>query len=251
MSRPDVCIFIPSYNAEKTLAAVIARIPDEIRERTDRIVVVNDGSTDRTAEVATEIAKEDPLVDLVSLPQNQGYGGAVQAGIEACRSREPAFAICLHSDGQYPPESIPEFLDYMTTNEIALLQGSRHAKGTKPLEGGMPVYKWIAGKCLTLLTNTIFPGRMTDYFSGYLIYDSRALHQLPIEKLSRSFDFDFEVIACCHAAGLPVAEQGIPTRYADEESHLEPIAYGFRVLGVLRRYMVGHYHGLVRETSRA
>ena len=123
---------------------------------------------------------------------------------------------------------------------IDVLQGSRHKDGTA-LAGGMPRYKWLSGKILTWLENKTFGLAMTDYHSGFLLYSRRAAQEIPFEELSSYFDFDLEVIASARARGLVVAEQGIPTRYADEESHLNPIWYGLRCLRVMLRYRLGRY----------
>ena len=120
------------------------------------------------------------------------------------------------------------------------LQGSRHKDDTA-LAGGMPKYKWLSGKILTWMENRTFGLRMTDYHSGFLVYSRRAASTIPFDQLSTYFDFDLEVIASARARGLMVDELGIPTRYADEDSHLNPIWYGLRCLRVMIRYRMGRY----------
>jgi hypothetical protein len=149
-------------------------------------------------------------------------------------------AVCLHADGQYPPEQILSGIQLLEQSHWDLLQGSRHLWGLAR-KGGMPFYKWLAGIGLTWLENRCFNWRLTDYHSGFLIYGPRALQQIPFAALGGYFDFDLEVLATARAKGLKVGEMGIPTRYADEISHLHPIKYGFRVLAVLGRYLRGHY----------
>jgi hypothetical protein len=131
----------------------------------------------------------------------------------------------------------------MAGNAIDILQGSRIASGTA-LSGGMPVYKYIANRVLTFFENRVFGLSMSDYHSGMLLYSRTALAKLPFDRLSDSFDFDLEVIASGRAAGLHIAEQPIPTRYAGEVSHLNPITYGLRVVGVMLKYLVGRYRHL-------
>jgi len=149
-------------------------------------------------------------------------------------------AVCLHGDGQYPPEQIPRFVSTMVGDGFDILQGSRIASGTA-LSGGMPLYKYIANRSLTFCENIVFGLRMSDYHSGYLMYSRRALDALPFGSLSTSFDFDLEVIASARARGMRVGELAIPTRYADEVSNLNPIGYGLRVLRVMARYLRGRY----------
>jgi hypothetical protein len=105
----------------------------------------------------------------------------------------------------------------------------------------MPRYKVAAGHLLTWMENRAFDLQMTDYHSGFMLYSRRAVEQIPFERMSHYFDFDLEVIASARARGLCVAELGIPTRYGDEESHLNPILYGLRCLRVMLRYRLGRY----------
>ena len=165
---------------------------------------------------------------------------AVRKGIELSQSVDPEFCVCLHADGQYPPEKIDEFIRFMVTNGVDLLQGSRHKAGTA-LRGNMPLYKYFFGKLLVFLENMIFGLRITDYHSGYLFYSRKALSKIPFEQLSSSFDFDLEVIASARARNLKIEELAIPTHYGNEKSYLNPISYGLRVLRVLFRYAVGAY----------
>jgi glycosyltransferase involved in cell wall biosynthesis len=233
-------IFIPAYNAARTLPAVFDRIPSELWPRIQALFVIDDGSVDDTAAVARRLAAQRP-VEVVSFASNQGYGSAVREGLRRCTATGADYIACLHADGQYPPEKLPEFLDYMAERGVDVLQGSRHKDGTA-LRGGMPYYKYVAGKVLTWLENRTFGLTMTDYHSGFLVYSRRAAQAIPFDELSHYFDFDLEVIACARARGLVVDELAIPTRYADEKSHLNPIRYGLRCLRVMGRYKLGRYH---------
>ncbi len=233
----SLVVVIPAYNASRHLPDVVARVgktPDLAR-----IVVVDDGSTDDTA---ARVRALPPLlcpVTLVERARNGGYGAAMQDGLRAARQDAPDVVACVHADGQYSPEALPALLAELRTRRLDLLQGSRIASGTAR-SGGMPLYKIAANAVLNRLENWTLGLGMTDYHSGYLLYGRRAL-ALPFESLSSSFDFDLEVIATARAHGLAVGEAPVPTRYADEESHLQPITYGLRVLRVLWNYRRGHY----------
>ncbi|MDH3686835.1 MAG: glycosyltransferase family 2 protein [Myxococcales bacterium] len=237
---PTCEIFIPAYQAAATLEAVIERIPDALWDSLSSVRVINDGSTDDTDTVVRGIAEKHPKVLLHSEPENHGYGAAVRRGLRLALEGPAEYVVCLHADGQYPPEKLPEFLPYMQAHGIDVLQGSRHKEGTARA-GGMPLYKVAAGHILTWLENKTFGLEMTDYHSGFMLYSRKAVEQIPFDRLSTYFDFDLEVIASARARGLTVAEQGIPTRYADEESHLNPIWYGLRCLRVMLRYRLGAY----------
>lgn len=235
-----VSLIIPAYNAAGHIASVIDRIPRRLWPRIRTIWIVNDGSTDGTASIIDALARKHEAIHPVHFAANRGYGAAVRQGLMLCRNDGCDFAACLHADGQYPPEAIPDFVATMSARNIDLCQGSRLASGTA-LSGGMPIYKYIAGKLLVGLENACFGLRMTDYHSGFLVYSRKALLSLPFHRLSESFDFDLEVIATARCRDLAIAELPIPTRYAGEKSHLKPIPYGLRVLRVLAKYKTGWY----------
>ncbi len=230
-------VVIPAYNAENTLADVIGRIPRDVAG----VWIVDDGSTDGTVRVAGDSSRTDPRIRVVRRARNGGYGAAMKAGLGAVEPEGPDVVACVHADGQYAPEELPAMLGTLERENLDLLQGSRVASGTA-LSGGMPVYKYLAGRFLTLLENRVFGLRMTDYHSGYLLYGRRALRSIPFTDLSDSFDFDLEVIATARALGLRIGERPIPTHYGEESSSLSPVPYGFRVLGVMLKYLQGRYH---------
>jgi glycosyltransferase involved in cell wall biosynthesis len=237
---PRISIFIPAYQAAGYLESVTGRIPPQLWKEVVSCWILNDGSTDATAEIIEKLAKKNRSIKPVHSAENRGYGVTVREGLARCREDACDIAVCLHADGQYPPEAIPRFAESMIREGIDILQGSRIASGTA-LSGGMPLYKFIAGKTLTFFENRVFGLSMTDYHSGYLLYSRQALETIPFTRLSTSFDFDLEVIACARARGLSVGEMPIPTRYAGEQSHLNPVGYGIRVLGVMAKYLLGRY----------
>ncbi len=241
MTGRGTALVIPAYNAAATLESVLDRIPATLPLQA--IFIINDGSRDATAGVATARCAVDPRCRLLDLPRNRGYGGAVKQGLRAARESGCWPVACVHADGQYAPELLPALFEALDRRRLDLLQGSRIASGTA-LSGGMPRYKYVAGRALTALENRVLQLRLTDYHSGYLVYGRRALEQIPFDRLSDSFDFDLEVLACARALGLSVGEEPVPTRYAGEISHLRPIPYGLRVLGVLARYLAGRYRSL-------
>jgi len=233
-------IFIPTYQAETTLPLVLARIPGDLWPRLKVVAIIDDGSRDGTLEVAQRLASVQSKIRVHAFPNNKGYGAAVRRGLGLCREADCDIAICLHADGQYPPERIGEFADHMIRNGIDILQGSRHLDG-RALAGGMPRYKIIAGKALTWVENRCLGHRLTDPHSGFILYGKRALRSIPFESLSGYFDFDLEVIACALSLGLRVEELPIPAHYRGEKSHLNPIRYGIRVLRMAARYRMGYY----------
>ena len=236
-------IFIPAYDAGETLGGVLGRIPEDLWPLLRAVFIVDDGSRDDTAAVARAWAARRPAVRAHSFAENRGYGAAVRHGLAACREAGCDIIVCLHADGQYPPERIGEFAAHMERNGIDVLQGSRLLDG-RAREGGMPLYKYAAGILLTRLGNLCLGHRLTDPHSGFLCYSRRAVETLPVDRLSGYFDFDMEVLACALAAGLRVGELPIPAHYGTERSHLNPWWYGLRVLWVAARFRAGYYRRL-------
>lgn len=241
-------VIVPAYQAQSTLHETILRIPVADWDRLQKVVIVEDGSRDRTGEVADALAGEFPKIEVLRNGRNRGYGPTVKRGLEEARKSGCEMAAVLHADGQYPPERLVEFADLCTRRNLSLLQGSRHRAGGAR-KGGMPLYKIVAGKILVALENRTFGLSLSDYHSGYLFHHRSALDHIPYNALGDSFDFDLQVVACARSLGLSVGEEAIATRYAGEESHLNPITYGLRVLKVLVRYKRGDFKSLCEARS--
>lgn len=239
----SVVVVMPAYQAERHVACVIERLRAVEASGAlalTQIVVVNDGSRDRTRDVVREIAPGRVPVRLIDRARNGGYGAAMKDGLAAARTMVPEVVATVHADGQYSPEVLPELVASLHARKLDLLQGSRIAGG-KALSGGMPRYKYFANALLNRLENHTLRLKLTDYHSGYLLFARAALMQLPFHALSNSFDFDLECIAAARSRRLQVGEAPIPTHYGDEVSHLQPITYGLRVLRVLWNYRRGLY----------
>ncbi len=231
---------MPAYNAGSHISQVVERVPSSLWPHIHHFWIINDGSTDDSEAVINKIAQNVSKVTPIHFRVNRGYGQVLKVGLEKCKSDGCRYVVCLHADGQYPPEYIHQMVEHMQTRKLSILQGSRMATGTA-LSGGMPLYKFVAGKALNFFENLTLKLSMSDYHSGFIFYDRNALDKIPFDRLSNSFDFDLEMIASACAMGLAVGEYPIPTRYADEASHLKPIQYGLRVLMVLVRYIRGYY----------
>jgi glycosyltransferase involved in cell wall biosynthesis len=235
----SVVVVIPAFNAAEHVESVLGRVEQLPDMALSRVIVVNDGSTDKTRERVLGARFERAPLELIDRAANGGYGAAMKDGLAAAIGDGAELVACVHADGQYSPEVLPRLVAALRERELDLLQGSRILSGTAR-SGGMPLYKIAANAVLNRIENRTLGLGMTDYHSGYLLYGRRAL-ELPFQRLSNSFDFDLEVIACARARGLSVGEEPIPTHYGEEVSHLAPITYGLRVLRVMWRYRRGRY----------
>jgi glycosyltransferase involved in cell wall biosynthesis len=234
----DYFIFVPAYNVERTLGEVLSKIDESVLARA-HVLVIDDGSRDGTAQayerfmsscVENAESAENARFEYFRFEQNSGYGAVVKKGLAGGIASGAAFVACLHGDGQYPAEKLGEFFVEMENCSLDLLQGSRHAIAGEAKRGGMPLYKRIGGAFLTALENLSFRVKLTDRHSGFIVYSSRFLKTLDLNKLSASFDIDLELISIADARHFAVAELPIPTRYADEKSNLNVVTYGMRVL---------------------
>lgn len=235
-------VVVPAYQAEATLEATVARVPSDTWDSIATLLVLDDGSRDGTSAAAERLRARHPQAALSRSERNRGYGPTVRDGLAQARASRCDAAVVLHADGQYAPELVLPLASRLQERGLALLQGSRHRGGA--LKGGMPLYKFVGGKALCALERKALGLPLTDFHSGYILHGRAALDRIPYERLGDSFDFDLQVLACAAALDLPVGEEPIPTRYADEVSHLRPIPYGLRVLSVLRRFRAGEFHRL-------
>lgn len=244
-SAIDYFIFVPAYNVERTLCEVLSKIDESVLDRA-HVLVIDDGSRDGTAqafecfmssgEQNSECA-ENARFEYFKFEQNSGYGAVVKKGLAEGLASGAAFVACLHGDGQYPAEKLGEFFAEMENRNLDLLQGSRHAVAGGAKRGGMPLYKRIGGAFLTALENLAFRVKLTDRHSGFIVYSSRFLKTVDLNRLSTSFDIDLELISIADAFRFAIAELPIPTRYAGEKSNLNVVTYGMRVLRqVVRRF---------------
>ena len=243
----DLFIFIPAYNVERELPDLLKSIPSAVFLRTVEILLVDDGSRDKTLSVARKFAEGEirTSVRVESFAHNSGYGAVVKTGL--LRARELSkllnvkFAICLHGDGQYSAASIPQMIQMLETSDAVICQGSRHALKGGAREGRMPLYKILGGKFLTFVENRIFTNKLSDRHSGFIAYRTSFLKKLDLKKLSGSFDIDLEILATADAQKEKLVEIPIETRYAGEVSNLRVIPYGLRVLRIACRRWKGFY----------
>jgi len=237
-----IFIIVPAYNAAKKIVSVFERIPQEIWDKGAKVVIVNDGSSDQTRERVAEIkSRWGDRILFIDKPKNEGYARAQKDGFSKALAEGADIAILLHSDCQYAPEMLPELLKPLEEETADIVQGSRMMDKKAALRGGMPIYKFIANVGLSTLENFVYGLNFAEYHSGYMLYSRKALETIPFQKFSNTFHFDGEMLFVGAKKGLRVKEIPIPTQYADEVSHVKPIQYGFHVLGIMIKYLLGKY----------
>ena len=230
---------MPAYNAERTLERTVHDLP---REWVDDVILVDDASRDRTVEVAHALG----LHTLVH-PRNRGYGGNQKTCYAEALGRGADIVVMVHPDHQYDPKHIPALVEPLLRDECDAVFGSRMLGG-RPIEGGMPKWKYFANLGLTAIANAAFYVFLSEYHSGLRAYSRRYLESVNREANSDNFVFDMEIIAQGVARDMRIREIPIQTRYFDEASQIgfwRSVEYGLSILVVLLRYKL-HRKGLVR-----
>ncbi len=234
-------VILPAYNAEKTLARTYAEIPMDI---VDEVVLVDDHSTDRTAEVGRELGIRHVLVH----PQNRGYGGNQKTCYNKALELQADLVVMLHPDYQYTPRLI-ESMAYLAAHKVyPVVIGSR-ILGKGALRGGMPVYKYVFNRMLTLTQNLLMGQKLSEYHTGYRLFTAEVLRNIPFEKNSDDFVFDNQMLAQVCFFGYEVGEVSCPTRYFDEASSINfrrSMLYGWGVLRVALMYRLQKW-GILRS----
>jgi glycosyltransferase involved in cell wall biosynthesis len=238
-----VVVVMPAYNAAKTLERTYADIPHDL---IDRIILVDDVSNDETVDVARQLG-----LDVIIHRQNLGYGGNQKTCYRAALERGADVVVMLHPDYQYDATRIPALIAPILSGEKHLMLGSRFLGN--PLAGGMPKWKYVANRFLTIVENLAFGLHLSEYHTGLRAYSRRLLETIPYELNSNDFVFDQELIAQVVAAGMGrrIGEIGVPTRYFDEASSVgfqRSVVYGTSTLRVVARYLL-HRIGVRRSAK--
>lgn len=233
-----IAIFIVAYNAVTTLTKVLDRIPESIRKRVEEIYVFDDSSKDDTYLVGMGYKTVHQLYNLniYRNPQNLGYGGNQKKGYEYALQSGYDIVALLHGDGQYAPECLEDLIAPVERGEADAVFGSRMMQSGAALRGGMPFYKWIGNRILTAFENRMLGMRLTEFHSGYRVYNIRALAQIPFRANSDDFHFDTEIIIQFHQHRLRIMEKPIPTYYGDEICYVNGLKYAFNVVRSVLQY---------------
>lgn len=226
----NIIIVMPAYNAAKTLQLTYDEIPLAFREK---IILVDDGSTDNTVQVAENLG-----LHVICHDKNRGYGGNQKTCYQAALAQGADIVVMVHPDHQYDATVIPQLIKPLVHGIADAAFGSRMLGG-RPMEGGMPRWKYIANVFLTAFANVVFERYLTEIHSGFRAYTRKYLETVRFEDNSNDFVFDTEIIAQGMACKLFFTEIPITTRYFQDASSIKfkhSLLYGFGILLVLLRY---------------
>jgi len=227
-----VVVVMPAYNAAGTLR----RTWDEVMQQgiVDLVVVVDDQSRDETVAIARGL----PQTRVHVHPVNRGYGGNQKTCYRLALEEGADIVVMVHPDYQYTPRLIPAMASMIANGLYPCVLGSR-ILGGRALAGGMPIWKYVSNRALTLAENLLLAAKLSEYHTGYRAFSRELLEQLPLERNSDDFVFDNQMLAQILWFGHTIAEVSCPTKYFPEASSINftrSLRYGLGCLGVGMRY---------------
>ena len=234
-----VGILIVTYNALTTLTKVLKRITPNVWKNVEEVVIFDDASPDATYELALGIkASIDlPKLKVLKHPKNLGYGGNQKAGYQYFIERGFDVVVLLHGDGQYAPEILAHLYRPIVDGKADAVFGSRMMKTYGgPLKGGMPLYKYLGNRVLTVFENAALGMHLTEFHSGYRAYNLHALREIAFSKMTDNFHFDTEIIIKLNHQHFRILEVPIPTYYGDEICYVNGMKYAKDVFAAVQRY---------------
>lgn len=226
-----IAIVMPAYNAEKTLEQTYAEIPFDI---VDHVILVDDASSDKTSELAGKLG----IHHVIKHEKNKGYGGNQKTCYDKALEIGADIVIMLHPDYQYTPLLIPSICHMIANGLYPVVIASR-ILGKGAIKGGMPRYKYIANRLLTLMQNMLMSQKLSEYHTGYRAFTREVLETVDYHQNSDDFVFDNQMLAQIFFKGFTIGEVSCPTKYFEEASSINlrrSIKYGLGVLGVSFAY---------------
>ncbi|MDO9307745.1 MAG: glycosyltransferase family 2 protein [Deltaproteobacteria bacterium] len=230
LNGKKIIVILPAYNAAKTLEQTWKEIPFEY---VDDLILVDDASRDNTVEEAHRLG-----IRTIVHTANRGYGGNQKTCYREALALGADIVVMLHPDYQYTPRLIPAIASMIAWGEFDVVLASR-ILGVGALKGGMPLYKYVFNRVLTLAENLLLGQKLSEYHTGYRAFTRQVLEKLPLEKNSDDFVFDNQMLAQVTWNGFRIGEVSCPTRYFTDASSINfrrSVIYGLGVLATSLQY---------------
>jgi glycosyltransferase involved in cell wall biosynthesis len=226
-----VIAVMPAYNAEKTLIATLGDMPAGC---VDEVILVDDGSKDRTVELARELG-----LTVIVHPKNRGYGGNQKTCYQQALDRGADIVVMIHPDYQYDSRVIPNAVAFVELGICDVVLGNRIRSRQEALAGGMPLWKYVANRILTTVENVALGQNLGDFHSGFRVYRRNVLETIPFDRNSDDFVFDTQFLVQAVQFGFRLGDIPVPVRYFAEASSINfrrCLTYGFGTLESLGLY---------------
>lgn len=231
--KSKIVVVMPAYNAEKTLKATVESIPKSLEAE---ILLVDDASRDRTVETAKALG-----IKVIVHEKNLGYGGNQKTCYQQALKMGAEIVVMIHPDYQYDARMIPSLILPIQLDICDLMMGSRIRTRREALVGGMPLYKYLANRALTLLENFLLGQNLGEFHSGMRAYSRKVLEMIPWNKNSDDFVFDQQFLIQCAFFGMRMGDVPVPARYFEEASSINfsrSTKYGLEALWNLALYFL-------------
>ena len=225
-------VVMPAYNAAKTLEKTYKEIP---KGSVDEVLVVDDASYDNTAEVAKKLGLE-----VIVHKKNLGYGGNQKTCYKNALKKSGDIVVMLHPDYQYDPKLLPLLVEPIKKGFFDVMLGSRIRSRKEALAGGMPVYKYISNRVLTVIENILLGLNLSEYHTGYRAFSKDVLLKVPFRDFSNDFIFDTQILIAAHKKGFRIGEVAVPVKYFPDASSINfqrSVTYGLQTLWELVKYL--------------
>jgi glycosyltransferase involved in cell wall biosynthesis len=222
-----IIVILPAFNAEKTLQKTFNEIPFDI---VDEVILTDDFSSDHTLLVAKKLK----IKHIITHKNNKGYGANQKSCYQKAIDLKADIIVMLHPDYQYDPRLIYAMCSLVANKVYRVVLGSR-ILGGNPLNGGMPIYKYIANRFLTLIQNMLMQQKLSEYHTGYRCFSTEILKEIPFQNNSDDFIFDNQLLAQLCYKSVTIGEISCPANYEADCSSINfkrSIKYGFGVLAV-------------------
>lgn len=238
-------VVLPAFNAGNTLEMTYREMPFNV---VDEVILVDDGSTDDTIDIAQRLGIEHVVVH----DRNRGYGGNQKSCYDKALELGGDVIVMVHPDYQYTPKLITSMAAAIAYDIWPVMFGSR-ILGKGALKGGMPKYKYVANRLLTLFQNLMIGQKLSEYHTGYRAFDAEVLRSIPYHDNSDDFVFDNEIISQIFLAGYEIGEITCPTKYFPDASSISlnrSVRYGLGVIRVSIRHMLARLTGQAPTSNR-
>jgi glycosyltransferase involved in cell wall biosynthesis len=244
LNGQKIVVVMPAYNAARTLRQTYNEVM--AHEMVDLVIVVDDASQDETVAIARTLDR----VQVEVHPINRGYGANQKTCYRLALAAGADIVIMIHPDYQYTPQLIPAMASLVASGLYPCVLASR-ILGGGALRGGMPWWKYLANRFLTLAENLLLGAKLSEYHTGYRAYARSLLERLPLEANSDDFVFDNQILAQVISLGGAIGEVTCPARYLPEASSINfprSVRYGLGCLATAARFRFARW-GLVRPLA--
>ena len=237
MGKNKVVVVMPAYNAESTLEKTVNNIPEGV---VDEIILVDDASKDNTVEIARNLGLTVILHD-----KNMGYGANQKTCYDTALKRGADIVVMIHPDYQYDSRLTPIFTEIIEKGICDFVLGSRVRTRKEALNSGMPFYKYLSNRFLSIIENIVTGQNLPEWHTGFRAFSRTVLETIPYQNNSNDFVFDSQFLIQAAYAGFIIGDLPVPCRYMEEASSINlkrSIVYGLRTINTLFQYVLQRLH---------